>query len=776
MRRTSALTLVAGLAMACSSAHAQVYSSSPNLPIIDETAFSDTISVSGGPTSIADLNVNLQVEHSFDGDVQVVLQSPYGYISLSTSNGGDGANYLTTRFDQSAPESITDVFAPFDGTFRPEGELNQWFSDPGVFSGTNFTSLASFNGRSADGDWTLWVNDAFSDFTGTLLYWSLEFNYASDPTNPNPASPPPAQPSGTGSINSIVLSPGNTIRFRVDVTPAFLPPSTGIAVSVNASPIGAGQVQLFDDGINDDGVADNNIFGASAIVDAPLGTYSLDYTITDAQNRSVGGSFPQLSIIGPAPACPPFNQPQSFNDLPTAAYFGNIPDNGRAPISFSGPGQVTNIHVSGRLVSGGSDSFGADATIAIVFADGTSNFITPFPNEFGFFDFLDADNIDLRLFTPRPPADIVSIETFDSFDQPGVDAAFQSLCLTFETRALDPVVDFAFSDRFAAVPGASVRFFSNVTTGYNPLSTNLTVTIDLSPIGGGIVQLFDDGEHSDADPSDGFFSEAVQLPADAPAGRYEFTVTATDDQGRTSSTTTVFNVTAPVQWDETIDGDGDAGQLPFSAAAVNGSGPLGNLGGSIGFDDVDMFLINICDPANFSANANDARTSFDTQLWLFRTDGTGVEANDDGPNSSGSLLDGSFVTEPGNYFLAISAFNRDARDVEGDLIWLSNPSDTVRAPDGPAAFAPVATWGGGSFGIGSYVISFTGVCFVGAPICDPDLNQDGNADQGDVDYIINVIAGGDNPTNIDPDFNQDGNSDQGDIDALVNVIAGGNCP
>ncbi len=60
--------------------------------------------------------------------------------------------------------------------------------------------------------------------------------------------------------------------------------------------------------------------------------------------------------------------------------------------------------------------------------------------------------------------------------------------------------------------------------------------------------------------------------------------------------------------------------------------------------------------------------------------------------------------------------------------------------------------------------------------CDPDVNQDGNADQGDVDYLINVIAGGINYTNIDPDFNQDGNADQGDIDALINVIAGATCP
>ncbi|MFA6043906.1 MAG: choice-of-anchor X domain-containing protein [Phycisphaerales bacterium] len=60
--------------------------------------------------------------------------------------------------------------------------------------------------------------------------------------------------------------------------------------------------------------------------------------------------------------------------------------------------------------------------------------------------------------------------------------------------------------------------------------------------------------------------------------------------------------------------------------------------------------------------------------------------------------------------------------------------------------------------------------------CDPDVNQDGNADQGDIDYLVNVVAGGDNPTGVDPDFNTDGNADQGDVDALINVIAGGACP
>jgi hypothetical protein len=63
-----------------------------------------------------------------------------------------------------------------------------------------------------------------------------------------------------------------------------------------------------------------------------------------------------------------------------------------------------------------------------------------------------------------------------------------------------------------------------------------------------------------------------------------------------------------------------------------------------------------------------------------------------------------------------------------------------------------------------------------APPCDPDVNQDGNVDQDDVAYLINVVGGGPNDTGIDPDFNMDGNVDQDDVSALINVVAGGNCP
>jgi hypothetical protein len=72
--------------------------------------------------------------------------------------------------------------------------------------------------------------------------------------------------------------------------------------------------------------------------------------------------------------------------------------------------------------------------------------------------------------------------------------------------------------------------------------------------------------------------------------------------------------------------------------------------------------------------------------------------------------------------------------------------------------------------------TLTLTCVPTPPPCDPDVNQDGNVDQDDVNYLINVVSGGPNPTGIDPDFNQDGNVDQDDVSALINVIAGGDCP
>jgi len=60
--------------------------------------------------------------------------------------------------------------------------------------------------------------------------------------------------------------------------------------------------------------------------------------------------------------------------------------------------------------------------------------------------------------------------------------------------------------------------------------------------------------------------------------------------------------------------------------------------------------------------------------------------------------------------------------------------------------------------------------------CDGDINQDGNVDQDDTTYLIQIVAGGENPSGTDPDFNRDGNVDQDDVLAYINYAGGAGCP
>ncbi|MFZ2875748.1 MAG: DVUA0089 family protein [Phycisphaerales bacterium] len=156
--------------------------------------------------------------------------------------------------------------------------------------------------------------------------------------------------------------------------------------------------------------------------------------------------------------------------------------------------------------------------------------------------------------------------------------------------------------------------------------------------------------------------------------------------------------------------------LPFTAQMTVGVGALTTITGSGNFpgDTVDAYCIHITSPTAFSASTVGGTTQ-DTQLWLFRPDGTGVTFNDDaGPLQS--TITGAFVPGPGLYILAVSAYDTDPVAAGGGALWLDGPFGVERAPDGPAAGSPVAGWTGGPDLI-PYRIALTGAeyCDVPAP-------------------------------------------------------------
>ena len=129
------------------------------IPDNDATGATSTINVPD-LDKIVDLNVVVNITHTYDGDIALSLVAPDGTtIALSTRRGSSGDNYTGTVFDDAAATAIANGTAPFTGSYRPENPLS------------------AVNGKVASGAWKLKVVDSASSDSGTIQDWSLQFTY-----------------------------------------------------------------------------------------------------------------------------------------------------------------------------------------------------------------------------------------------------------------------------------------------------------------------------------------------------------------------------------------------------------------------------------------------------------------------------------------------------------------------------------------------------------------------------------------------------------------------
>lgn len=111
--------------------------------------------------TVTDMNVTLNINHTWVDDLDIFLIAPDGttMVELTTDNGGSGDNFVNTVFDDDATLLIvntTSANAPFTNVYQPEG------------------SLADFNGLQSNGNWTLSITDDAGGDGGELINWSLE--------------------------------------------------------------------------------------------------------------------------------------------------------------------------------------------------------------------------------------------------------------------------------------------------------------------------------------------------------------------------------------------------------------------------------------------------------------------------------------------------------------------------------------------------------------------------------------------------------------------------
>ena len=124
--------------------------------IPDEGTMTSTLTVPDSMT-IGDVNVEIDIAHNADQDLDVFLIAPDGTrVELFTDVGGNGDNFTSINLDDEAAVTISSGSAPFSGSFRPEG------------------SLAALDGKEAQGTWTLEVTDDKRRNTGALNQWSLQ--------------------------------------------------------------------------------------------------------------------------------------------------------------------------------------------------------------------------------------------------------------------------------------------------------------------------------------------------------------------------------------------------------------------------------------------------------------------------------------------------------------------------------------------------------------------------------------------------------------------------
>lgn len=146
-------------------------SDNPFMVIPDGSPTGDTAIMSvASNVVITDLNVDIDITHSWVGDVTITITSPNGTSAViydrpgvPASTYGCSGNNIVATFDDEAINPIETECATTEpaisGNFIPQNPLSV------------------FDGENTQGDWIITVSDSVSADGGTLNSWGITFNY-----------------------------------------------------------------------------------------------------------------------------------------------------------------------------------------------------------------------------------------------------------------------------------------------------------------------------------------------------------------------------------------------------------------------------------------------------------------------------------------------------------------------------------------------------------------------------------------------------------------------
>jgi subtilisin-like proprotein convertase family protein len=151
-----------------------VFAANPAITIpttVPPNVFTSTINVAGLTGPVDDVDVVLNIPHTFPGDLDITLQAPSGKsVTITTDNGGTADNAFAG--------SLFDTDADPDGVAPYATNANHVGDHPYAIGAlatplTLEESAAAFRGEQPNGNWIMTVSDDAGGDGGTWTNWEL---------------------------------------------------------------------------------------------------------------------------------------------------------------------------------------------------------------------------------------------------------------------------------------------------------------------------------------------------------------------------------------------------------------------------------------------------------------------------------------------------------------------------------------------------------------------------------------------------------------------------
>jgi subtilisin-like proprotein convertase family protein len=190
---------------------------SPAVPIFDFTTATQYVNVSGAGSHLYDIDVFVNITHTFVADLTILVTSPAGTtVTLAKHNGWQQDNVLAgTTFDESSAAYPITIYNFVDNVV----------ATPLI----PFGSLDAFVGEDPNGTWRIDVIDDWAVDSGA--FWSSSLNIATVPATPMSTSQlvqniQPQNIPDLGIVSSSVQVSGlpttlESIRVHTDITHPF---------------------------------------------------------------------------------------------------------------------------------------------------------------------------------------------------------------------------------------------------------------------------------------------------------------------------------------------------------------------------------------------------------------------------------------------------------------------------------------------------------------------------------------------------------------------------